>query len=291
MDTIKKFFTDMFSGWGLVLTALGGIAAYFFAVNDFSRPPIPDPATPRDYSKDLEKLDPSKPIGVFVFNVDHSKHDGWIKYTTFGVNAARNNYKEEMEKYYGSNMVFIDNPGPGHISQFVRDFNAKFGARKPEVHFVANHHQNTYDDNKLAEAIASFQTSSTRALIFSCGPVSKAYEKAGIDYVIIPAPDGMGLGPELSLEFTPAYRNAIGVLATTSDPEEVRKKFAERNFYNMAQEWMHGRSINSTISGEPPTGGQYNTPIVVEPPKDGPTPQAGLPSKPQPAQSVNTPER
>jgi hypothetical protein len=271
METIRNFFKKSIVQWGLTLAAIGGVIAYFFKANDFSRPPIPDPNIPRDYSKDLEKLDPSKPIGVFIFNVDHSKRKDWMKYTTPGVNASRNNYAEKMREYYGDNMVFIDNPGPGHLTQFSKDFNAKFGAQKPEVHFAANHHQGTYDDTKFAEFLASFETKNKRALILSCGPVSKAYEKSGCEYVMIPAPDGLGLGPELSLEISPAYREAIGWLATVSDPEEAKKKFAERSFYNVTQEWSH--KLSGFIEEKTTGKGGYNPPIVVTPP-------VGLPKQP-----------
>lgn len=280
-EGIKNFFSKAWVQWGITLAAVGGAVAYFFKVNDFSRPPIPDPAQPQDFNTQFEKLDPKKPIGVFVFNVDHSKRKG-MEWTTPGVNASRNNFIEEMQRQYGDNMMVVDNPTPAHLKQFSDEFNTKFGAEKPPVHFVANHHQGTYDDNKLAEFFASIQGSHKRALVISCGPVSKAYEKSGCDYVMIPAPDGMGNAPELSLEISVGYKKAIEWLAHTSDPEEAKKKLTEPSLYNLSQEAMlRMGALKNRLTGAH-YGHDYNAPVVVTPP-------ASLPEQPTPV--LNAPRK
>ena len=93
MEAIKNFFKKSWVQWGLTLAAIGGTLAYFFKVNDFSRPPIPAADKPQNFDESLSKLDPAKPIGVFLFNVYHGN------FTDYGVNASRNNYKEKMQEH------------------------------------------------------------------------------------------------------------------------------------------------------------------------------------------------
>jgi hypothetical protein len=272
MEGIKNFFKSSWVQWGMALAAIGGVAAYIFHANDFSRPPVPDPNVPRDYNPDLDKLDPSKPIGVFIFNVDHTKNTVQ-NLTTPAVHASRNNYIEKMREHYGDNVVVIDNPGKGHLTQFANDFNAKFGASKPELHFVANHHQDTYDDAKLASFLASFESKSKRALILSCGPVSSAYENSGCDYVAIPRPDGQLLGPEVDLKISPAYRDAIGWLHDCPDGASIQAKFNENNVENTVHA-IRDRAVNTMadlVQLKAPR--DYKAPIVV-------VLQAGLPKLP-----------
>ena len=95
---IRDFFSNAWVQWGIALASVGGAAAYFFKVNDTSRPPVPNPEKPHDFSKEIGKLDPKKPIGIFVYNEKYSEGIG-MKLTG---NTARNNLIEEMQKYYGS---------------------------------------------------------------------------------------------------------------------------------------------------------------------------------------------
>jgi hypothetical protein len=281
-ERVKNFFSNAWVQWGLTLAAIGGTAAYIFTKNDFSRPPIPEPEKPQDYSKNLDKLDPKRPIGILVFNV-HS-NDSWGSKLT--VNTSRNNFIEKMHKHYGDNVVVIDCPSDLHFSTFSKQFNERFSAQNPEVHFVGSHHTNhplskdTYN-KKLADFITSIQAGKKRANILSCGPESKLFEKTGCEYIIIPRPDGEILGPEFDLEFSPAYRDSIGWMAENSDPEAIRKKFNETSLDNMLH---YARDRALTVAkdiylGEPIQA--HKSPIVVVP--------TGLP--PPPVNRTNLPPK
>lgn len=263
-QNIKNFFSKAWVQWGLTLAAVTGVVGYIFKANDFSRPPIPNPEKPQDYTKDLEKLDPKRPMGILVFNV-HS-NDSWDSKLT--VNTSRNNFIEKMHQHYGDNVVVMDCPSDSHFKDFSKQFNERFSASKPEVHFVGSHHTAVHNDTynkKLADFITSIEAGKKRATILSCGPESKLFEKTGCEYVIIPRPDGEILGPEFDLKISPAYRDAIGWMAENSDPEAIKKKFNETNLDNM----LHGvRDRLATVAkdiylGEPIEA--HKPPIVVVP--------------------------
>jgi len=270
MESIKNFFSKASVQWGLILASVAGVAGYFFATNDFSRPALPDPEKPQDFTAQINKLDPEKPVGVFIFNVKHNDITNELL-----VNPSRNNYKEEMQKHYGDNMVVIDNPSMSHLKQFSEQFNAKFADKDPQVHFMANHHQGTYKDKYFAEFMGSVKGKNKRALVLACGPDSSCYNIPGFDYVMIPRPDGQILGPQVSLEISPAYKESIGWMRNISDPQEAQKKFSESNFSNTLN-IARDKAVNWGASMAGHNVSEYQPPLVITPPTNLPA----APSKP-----------
>lgn len=240
----------MGSGWFSRI----GIGVLELLGNDVSRSPVPKPNEPVDYTEKLNRLDPSKPIGVYIFTVDH-KSPGWSDAT---VNVSRNNYIDEMREHYGENFIVVDNPAgfthelhPAaqvHLHDFVKQFNEALGDKRPVVHIVANHHQNQYDDSTLAQELIGLQGSNKRALILSCGPESKAYEKMpGFDYVIIPRPDGQFLGPELDYKGTPAYRYVFGWMRNEPNADAIKARFASWTDFDHLGSEARDRAVQAVV--------------------------------------------
>lgn len=202
--------------------------------NDDSRPPIPKPGEFPDYTAQFQKLDPSKPVGIFIFAVDHKGAPGL--FGDFAVNVSRNNFIAEMRKHYGQNVIIVDNPAGfgtelrqvahNHLENFVTQFNAHFVNQAPQVHVVANHHQSQYDDAFFADQLARVRGTNKRALMLSCGPKSAPYRNMlGFDAIVIPRPDGQILGPELDIYPSPAYRYVIGWMRNEPSAEAIQKRF------------------------------------------------------------------
>lgn len=279
--TKPMFFKNIWVEWGVTLAAIGGTLAYIFHVNDFSRPPIPEADKPQDFTTDIAKLDPKKPIGIFAFNV-HSDEAWGSKLT---VNTSRNNFIEKMQEHYGDNLLVLDCPSKLHFENCSKQFNEHFAGTKPVVHFLASHHTPHYDkkdpyNNELAKFIKSIDAKEKRATILSCGPAAEIYKDVGCEYVIIPRANGEILGPEIDLEFSPAYRETIGWMAEISDPEVIRKKLTENNIENIVHS-LRDNAINTAVNiyyGENIEA--RKDPVVVVPPQNLP---------PKPKQNTQSP--
>ena len=198
--------------------------------NDFSPPTPRNHSVPADYKDIFDKIDPSKPIGVFLFHVPADKDstiDQMIVY------ASRNNFIREMEKSYGKdNLIVLDDMTNAELDDFSKQFNDKFRKNKQQVHFLANHHQGAkyhYTDEELAKFLESIEWVHKRAIILSCGPESKKYHNLrGFDYVLIPRPDENTIFAEISTGISPAYRYTIPWMKDVSNPQGIEKKFLER---------------------------------------------------------------
>ena len=198
-----------------------------------------------DYSKTLEGIDSKKPIGIFLFNIGKGWQNRYIG------NAEFENTKEEMVKNYGDNLIVLTDSSMDNLKEFSKQFNTKFGQQKPEVHFLADHHQGTYKDTEFASFLSSIEASNKRAIILSCGPASKEYHLKGFDYVAIPRPDGNILGisiPKIfpSGKFIMSYSDTISTMRETSNPEVMQKKMDDisKNWFQYLDDYTWNLFFN-----------------------------------------------
>lgn len=277
-ERIKNFLSMPIVWLGAAGAAVGAVALGIYYSNDATPPPKRDPSKPVDFTVDLKKLDASKPVGVFMFNVHEDAglpgfgQDIAVKtgMSAKWVHSARNNFIEEMRKHYGDNVVVVDHASVQDMQIFAQQFNTRFKDEKPVAHFVAYHHQGTYDDKmQLAPFLDSMEAKKKRAVIFACGPDSSAYALPNFDYVILPKADGQLLGPEMSLKITPAYRDAIGWMRECDTADQVRAKFAD---LSVLHEWRD-RALTfqfDLLNGQKHPGS--HKPVVVTPPPGLPAP-------------------
>lgn len=259
-----------------------------FIGNDDSRPPIPKPNESPDYTAQLQKIDPRKPVGIFIFAVDHKGKAGL--FGDFAVNVSRNNFIDEVRKNYGDNFVVLDitagfsnnekQAAARQLEDFVKQFNQAMGDTNPTVHIVANHHQEQYDDNTLAKALAGLAGSRKRALILACGPDSKAYSTMpNFDFVIIPRPDGQFLAPDIDPYPSPGYRYVIGWMRNAPDAAAIREKFDSwfnwENTGSTARDWIAQKYYYGLRA-------PYLPPVVIDYTKE-------QPDRVEPLVPINTP--
>jgi len=249
-QAIKSFLSRPMTWAGLAVGAVAAVAARIYQLNDFT--PAPQ-HPPKDFSNDLAKLDPTRPVGVFMYHITPQETAPVIaSIEPHVINAVHNNFKERMQKHYGDNFVVINNATPEELMDFSQQFNNRFAGAKPEVHFVANHHQDDYDDRQLAAFLQSVDAKSKRALIMSCGPDSKAYDVPGFDYIILPRADGQKMGPDISLKFGPAYVDAIEWMKQSNDPKFIQQKFSERGGMNELRDKLTNVMYGGPFSAAPP---------------------------------------
>ncbi|GEM_PF-4803997 len=243
------------------------ISALKLLGNDDTRPPLPTADSPADYKPALRQLDTSKPLGIYIFSVDHQNPG----ISDAVVNISRNNFIAEMREHYGENFIVVDIPAgrspqqrqasQTHLDNFAAQFNEIFRYSRPITHFIINHHQNQYDDRALAKTLSTISGSDKRALILSCGADSSAYKNLpDFNMIVIPRPDGQLLGPELDPRGSPAYRYTIEWIRNAPNATAMREHFANwwdfDHIGSQTRDYLYEKLFGIT--------GDYLPPIILD---------------------------
>lgn len=240
-----------------------GLTGITYLTNNWTPPPD---HPPDDYTPVFDTLDPKKPIGVLMVNVN-GKKESWLPRKI--THAAWNTYVREMNEHYGNNWIPISNASMTQLNDFSNQFNARFGTAGTEVHFVANHHQGHYSDAAMAAFLNSVQAKTKRAVIYACGPNAGAYNNTGCEYVILPRINQRLLGPELSFRLSPGYLDLIGMMRDNSSAADIRNRLDDRSYLEAARDKLTHQIWPRVWFFEAPSPTPDNHGAVVEPPGSG----------------------